>query len=312
MWEPFGTAPANQKAYWKSGSDERSTWNILSTCILTLLLCAYTSLHLNIPEHGKSTWYQQLGKKALWVIVGIAAPEAVAFVAFRDWLFARNFETDMQALLRPLHVDSVNSKNLEDPESRSNKPRVSNDDGDAEDSQSEIDVRRASPDNTTGAIPSSDQSAPRRFHWTRVHSHFALMGGFAFDTSKLVVNIFNDNRTRQVLKPSALRMLARREPDLLPDISEEFILDKSKANGFAKFLVCVQAVWFSAQVIGRLSTGSPVSLLELNTFLHALCCLVIYAAWWNKPLDIDEPLLIDMSEERRSKICAWMMMQEKL
>lgn len=81
MWEPFGTAPANQKAYWKSGSDERSTYNILSTCILTLLLCAYTSLHLNIPEHGKSAWYQQLRKKALWVLVGIAAPELVSIFA---------------------------------------------------------------------------------------------------------------------------------------------------------------------------------------------------------------------------------------
>ena len=147
----------------------------------------------------------------------------------------------------------------------------------------------------------------KRLHaWTRIHSHFALMGGFAFDTSKLNPNIFRNNRTRMTLGPSALRLLAANEPDLIPDISKDTILDKSKANGFAKFLVCLQACWFVAQTTGRLATASPISLLELNTLLHALCCLAIYVAWWHKPLNIDEPFLIDASGDRVRKICAWL------
>jgi hypothetical protein len=31
-------------------------------------------------------------------------------------------------------------------------------------------------------------------------------------------------------------------------------------------------------------------LLELNTFAHAVCALAIYIAWWNKPLDVEEPV----------------------
>ncbi|KAJ8111466.1 hypothetical protein OPT61_g5945 [Boeremia exigua] len=100
------------------------------------------------------------------------------------------------------------------------------------------------------------------------------------------------------LKISTLKFIAENAPSVLPDISERSILDKSKANGLAKLLVCLQASWFCAQIIGRLATaGNPISLLELNTFLHAICCLTTYGAWWRKPLDIQEPETIDVSEE---------------
>lgn len=37
----------------------------------------------------------------------------------------------------------------------------------------------------------------------------------------------------------------------IPDLSEEEIKSKSKANGLAKTLVCAQALWFVAQCISR-------------------------------------------------------------
>jgi hypothetical protein len=82
MWEPFGTAPANGTAHWKSGSDERGTLNILSTCIVTLLLCAYTSLHMDIPKEGKAGWNYRMPQRLLWVVVGLGAPEFVSLCKF--------------------------------------------------------------------------------------------------------------------------------------------------------------------------------------------------------------------------------------
>lgn len=35
-----------------------------------------------------------------------------------------------------------------------------------------------------------------------------------------------------------------------------------------------------------------ISTLELNTFAHAVCTLLIYFLWWDKPLDIEEPTII--------------------
>jgi hypothetical protein len=154
-------------------------------------------------------------------------------------------------------------------------------------------------------------STRKRNPWTRVHSHFALMGGFVFDADDSQKKFMPETYTRLTLTPRALRKLAEVEPMLIPDIPEHAIMDKSKANGLAKALVCLQACWFILQVIGRAATSAPISLLEMNTFLHALCCLVIYLAWWHKPLDIVEPELIRTNTEIARKICAWMIMNSE-
>jgi hypothetical protein len=78
MWEPFGSAPAHGTAFWRGSPNERGTLNILSICIITLLLCAYTSLHLDIPKYGKAGWIHQFWRRLLWVCVGLAAPEFVS------------------------------------------------------------------------------------------------------------------------------------------------------------------------------------------------------------------------------------------
>jgi hypothetical protein len=69
---------------------------------------------------------------------------------------------------------------------------------------------------------------------------------------------------------------------------------------------------FGAQTVGRLATHNPVSLLELNTFLHALFCFSIYAAWWHKPLDVEEPTSIDLSSNISKEMAAWMVMDSAL
>jgi hypothetical protein len=196
----------------------------------------------------------------------------VAYVAFYDWLVAKNLETRMEKFLDPL----VRKANI---------PLKHHD----------------------GAFPiqpeaaqqprSGAQSAVRKVHhWTRTHSHYALMGGYVYDMSKLPINIAPQQASRLTLTINAILYLAEHEPHLIPDISDEDIRDKSKADAFTKTLVCLQASWFLAQVIGRLATKHPMSLLEMNTFLHALCCLIIYGAWWHKPLDIEEPTSIDPTD----------------
>ncbi|KAH8717028.1 hypothetical protein GQ44DRAFT_659612, partial [Phaeosphaeriaceae sp. PMI808] len=84
----------------------------------------------------------------------------------------------------------------------------------------------------------------------------------------------------------------KKEPHLLPDISGEYIEDKGKANGLARLLVCFQASWFCIQGIIRMTQSLPISLLELKTFAHSICTLVIFYFWWDKPLNIEEPTRI--------------------
>jgi hypothetical protein len=141
------------------------------------------------------------------------------------------------------------------------------------------------------------------------HSLYAVMGGFAFDTVNSE-DFLPGGRTRVTLTVNAVMFLAKHAPDLLPNLSEEQIKDKSKAGDFVKILTCLQAIWFCAQCISRLSYGLPICLLELNTFAHALSTLFIYIMWFRKPLDVDEPTLIQ--GEAIALLCAAMCMMSDM
>ncbi|KAF2807659.1 uncharacterized protein BDZ99DRAFT_522281 [Mytilinidion resinicola] len=106
-----------------------------------------------------------------------------------------------------------------------------------------------------------------------------------------------------VLTQDGLRLVVQMEPRLILDISKEDIEDKEKANGLAKFIVCFQALWFCIVCIARVAQGLQISILELNVFAHAICTLLIYLLWWDKPLDFQEPTLI--RGEDAHPICAF-------
>ena len=139
-----------------------------------------------------------------------------------------------------------------------------------------------------------------------MHSHYALMGGFAFEPRQFGKSFLPGNLKRLTLTLTAVEFLAVNEPELLPKISEEDIKDKSKASALAKTLVCLQASWFCFQCVIRVQQGLAITLLELNTFAHAICTLLIYLLWWNKPLDIEQPTII--RGEHADVICAMMVM----
>ncbi|KAL8685352.1 MAG: hypothetical protein Q9218_007819 [Villophora microphyllina] len=149
-----------------------------------------------------------------------------------------------------------------------------------------------------------------RSEWELVHGFYALMGGFALTSDRTEGTFFPRDLTRATLTPNGLEFLLQHEPQALPNVTADQIRDKSKADGLKKTLVCAQALWFCIQCITRLSQSLPISLLELNTVGHALCALVIYLLWWDKPLDICEPTLI--SDPKYHPILAYMWMSSRI
>jgi hypothetical protein len=98
------------------------------------------------------------------------------------------------------------------------------------------------------------------------------------------------------LTDEAVGWVARNRAWLIPDVSSQQIMDKSKSGGLGKFLTCWQATYFCAQCVFRLSRQLPISLLELNVVAHALCALVLFWLWWDKPQDVQEPTLITYND----------------
>lgn len=115
------------------------------------------------------------------------------------------------------------------------------------------------------------------------------MGGFAVDVSPM-----HDRLQTVLLTADGVLHLARRGHFL--HISDQDILDKSKANLLAKALVLLQIVWTMFQCLSRKATSLPVSVLEVHTLVHAVCALIMYSLWFNKPLEVEEPTLVSTVE----------------
>lgn len=60
---------------WEPQPTHRGTFGLVSSCLITLFLCVWTALHLNIPEYGKA--HMQKWHKLAWLVVGFFAPELV-------------------------------------------------------------------------------------------------------------------------------------------------------------------------------------------------------------------------------------------
>ncbi|KAL9131223.1 MAG: hypothetical protein Q9175_006823 [Cornicularia normoerica] len=261
---------------WVNDPDGRGTFTIASSCVLTLSLCVYTAIHLNVRPYRK-TELQSWIETTKWVVFGILAPELVVFVAWRQYVSAMALDRIVRGLQES---DQPFEKSLD---------------------QTSDDMKVVVPVQPSQTMPhltilqgNSDAVSPSEYRlhnpWTRTHSFYANMGGFVFDLEESCPterNTFTAKHSRLTVTPRGMALLAR--CGFLPKISKEDILDKSKSDNMSKMISVVQALWMLAQIIGRLIIDLPVTLLEVNTLAHIMCAMIIYILWWDKPKLINEP-----------------------
>lgn len=239
----------------------RGTISLLTSCFLTLVLCVWSALHLNIPPPDQTT-LDGLLLSFKWILAGICAPELVVFTAWRQWSSA--------ALLQRIVFENMRDGS------------------------------------------SCAPGAPNE--WTITHSFFACTGGFAIEfadpslPSSAGSDVEKQVPRRLAITAKGMALLA--QCGFVPEISRREIDDKSKSNNLAKTTVVLQATWMLVQVMTRLASQLPVTLLEVNTAAHVygqptpahspadansvsrLCAFVMYMFWWHKPLLAREPVVI--------------------
>ena len=202
--------------------DGRGTASLIISCLLTLVLCVWSALHLNVPQDS-ATAFQNLFKNIRWIITGVYAPELVVFTAWRQWCSAK--------ILGGL----ITSQGYRITEKSTGELKI------------KYNLRNP---------------------WTMTHSFFASTGGFVFDYWEEDQWNFLPRGTPHRLSITARGMALLIKCGHVPDIPEAEIKDKSKANNVAKALVMIQAFWMLIQVLARVVTGLPVTLLEINTIAH--------------------------------------------
>jgi hypothetical protein len=144
-----------------------------------------------------------------------------------------------------------------------------------------------------------------------VHSFYAGMGGFAFDLSIPTTagkSTFIPGLRMLHLTPRGILLLAK--CGLLPSVTREEILDKSKTDGSGKAICCIQVGWILVQAVTRLAVGLPITPLEINTIAHVACALMNYVLWWHKPKWVNRPTTLQGDWTRA--ICAFMYMSSQV
>lgn len=77
----------------------RGTASLVLSCVLTLVLCVWSALHLNVPSQSRRRrLVETLWLNFRWIVAGIYAPELVVFVAWRQWSSARLLQHSIQDL----------------------------------------------------------------------------------------------------------------------------------------------------------------------------------------------------------------------
>ena len=73
----------------RAAPSERGTFNLLSSCLLTLSISVFSALHLNVTRKNTSKTGILL-HKLKWMTIGIIAPEVLLFNAWSQWRSARH------------------------------------------------------------------------------------------------------------------------------------------------------------------------------------------------------------------------------
>lgn len=84
---------------WVSSPTVRGTGDIIISCLVTLIACAYTAIHPTVPPGGSGKRSFTLIKAAL-VLVALMCPEAVFALAFQEYLDARRLKKTLKGIIK--------------------------------------------------------------------------------------------------------------------------------------------------------------------------------------------------------------------
>jgi hypothetical protein len=271
-----------------SNPSGRGTTGLIISSIITLTLCVYTSIHLNIAAVNKIRipYLSFRGKpirikrslvyKIYWVAIALFAPEFVLYAACDQWMNARKLRDKLKEL-------SAKGKKSEGE----NEPFLGAQATEGGEGCEMQDLRNDA---------TQEPEGKKVGDWSNVSmisAFFVVMGGFAYQKSDIGLH-HDEDYPHAILTPLGFLHLATHgylDPSILNDNS---ISDRSKADWLGKLLVCAQALWMVVNCIARKAAGLPNTLIELNVVVHVVFTVIVYAIWWKKPLNINEPILLSL------------------
>ncbi|KAG1840874.1 hypothetical protein C8R48DRAFT_679441 [Suillus tomentosus] len=280
----------------------RTLWNIVSSCVLTLFACIYSAIHPNIPS-PKDSPVLILWRRLGIMIMALIVPELIVTWAMRQWISARHVTRKFKksgyfGVLQPQEqprdhesIEATAEQHIEDCDSI----RLLVADPEAPTPRYGVTHALAKPFKKLFKAYVSEQSED--YTWTQTHSFFVLMGGFM---------LYVDGKPYQTLQHDEILKLIHKGFIDVPTLTAKQIHDKSKGNAISKGLIILQVAWFIMQLITRVIYHLEITQLEVGTLAFAVLNFLTYAVWWNKPLDVQcpHPVYWKSTESRPEKYIA--------
>ncbi|KAG1813968.1 uncharacterized protein BJ212DRAFT_1364816 [Suillus subaureus] len=262
----------------------RTLWNIISSCVLTLFACIYSTVHPNIPspeDSPVSIIWRRLGM----MIMVLFYPELIIAWAMGQWLSARQVTKKfkksghfgVEAPAEQYELEDRDGTRLLEPHAEVAASAVHS----TPVSTSGYGLTRAlaKPFKTLWKAYFSKQFED--YEWTQTHSFFVLMGGF------MLYDV--DGKPYSTIQPGQLLRLIDEGCIDAPIITANQIRDKSKGNVISKGTLMLQVGWFVMQLITRAVYHLDTTEFEIATLAFAVLNFLTYPMWWNKPLDVQCP-----------------------
>ncbi|KAF7370017.1 hypothetical protein MSAN_00631700 [Mycena sanguinolenta] len=122
----------------------------------------------------------------------------------------------------------------------------------------------------------------KEFGFSPTHGSFFCMGGFVSSTGYPIAT--KEQLENQNLGPEYQKAIR--------NVDEEDIKDRSKGDALSKGVALLQGLWFILQTLARAHQRLAVTQLEVATLAFAVVNIFIWLLWWNKPLDVQRPIVV--------------------
>ncbi|KAF8537818.1 hypothetical protein BDD12DRAFT_806637 [Trichophaea hybrida] len=270
-WRPsFGNQTAlikHSAPAWVPEPRYRGTWGILWSCTLTLILCVYNALHLNVPAQNEGRFsYRYYVRGFKWAFVALIVPEAVLLFAGLQWYEAKRLCEELEELYEKLHPHASNPTPLAEQSHHIDSP-------------------------SSEERPSLEPILlPPERHFPLEYGFYAGMGGFQIDTNRLSKSS-PQLSIKGRLALTACGIIALGRAGIFIPLDYRTIRFKSQVDVITKTLTIFQVLWMVIEASVRKASGIPLSLLEIHTLVHAFCALIMYLFWFKKPVSVRDPTL---------------------
>lgn len=103
---------------YQPGGTSRGTLNLVWSCLSTIFICLYASVHTSVPNSNAAKWKKMVSKIGL-VGIGLLAPEAIVMLSAADFFEAMRGTKELRRVLRNNPPSRTNVEKAERPKGKS-------------------------------------------------------------------------------------------------------------------------------------------------------------------------------------------------